>query len=894
MALLRTIAAGLRSLFRRKTVIREMDEELGMFLDMAAQEKMQGGLSHDDALREVRLERGSLEIAREAVGSAGWESILETFWQDIRFGFRTLRQHPGFAGVVVTTLALGIGANTAIFSLINALILRTLPVSNPGTLVELLHQYPGEPAFNGFSLDSYKIIRDGNHVLSDLLVDSPDLFEVRGETLETHKVIGGYLSGNFFESLGPRPAIGRFIGAEADDLGHPSPVAVVSWSYWKSKYNLDPTILGKQIVVNDTPVTIIGVTEQGFAGLLSQEMSQDILLPVSMEPVVHHSSLGWGSMWLVGRLKPGISIDQARAEMAVLFDSAIQAPDVGPYVRQMKFKMELAASGISTPLRQMLRTPLLALMVIVGLVLLIACANLAGLLLARGASRRHEMAMRACLGAGRLRLVRQVLTESLMLSLFGMLLGVLIAYFGVRGILRVITSGRQVVGLPVHIDAFTHPDTHVLLFTCVIAVLTALLFGVVPAVSLSSLPAPGLQQIARIGESKSWRRFSKSLVVVQVALSTVLLSATALFVGYVSNLRDLDLGFRRDNLLLVSLDSSHSGYDSQRWSGLSQQLLAQLESLPGVRSATFSETTPMSGTGASSMALVKGHPENHREVSISFVAPNYFQTYGTPLMAGRDFSSSDQGEHLVAIINQTMARDYFGTSNPIGSYVTLDHITLRGDDTPTYEIVGIVGDAKYNDLRQPTPRTIYLSAYQEGRIVSQVTLRTDIDPEAMISAVRQTVASVMKTVPIGRVQTMTDQIDASIVPERLVAILSTWFGALGALLTAVGLYSLLAYTVARMTNEIGVRMALGAKPSDMLWMVLTDALRMVCLGLLIGIPLAFASKRLATALIDGLSVQSPIPIVVGIAALIVIALCASYLPARRASHVDPMVSLRYE
>jgi len=379
-----------------------------------------------------------------------------------------------------------------------------------------------------------------------------------------------------------------------------------------------------------------------------------------------------------------------------------------------------------------------------------------------------------------------------------------------------------------------------------------------------------------------------------VALSTVLLSATALFVGYVSNLRNLDLGFRRDNLLLVSLDSSHSGYDSQRWSGLSQQLLAQLESLPGVRSATLSETTPMSGTGASSMALVKGHPENRREVSISFVAPNYFRTYGTPLMAGRDFSSSDQGEHLVAIINQTMARDYFGASNPIGSYVTLDHITLREDDTPTYEIVGIVGDAKYNDLRQPTPRTIYLSAYQEGRIVSQVTLRTDIDPEAMISAVRQTVASVMKTVPIGRVQMMTDQIDASIVPERLVAILSTWFGALGALLTAVGLYSLLAYTVARMTNEIGVRMALGAKPSDMLWMVLTDALWMVCLGMLIGIPLTFASKRLATALIDGLPVQSPIPIVVGIAAMIVIALCASYLPARRASHVDPMVSLRYE
>src|ERR1051325_8606599 len=299
MSLLRTIAAGLRSLFRRETATREMDEELSTFLDIAAQEKMQHGLSHDDALREVRLERGSLEIARDAVGSAGWESVIETFWQDVRFALRGFRKHPGFTIVVITILAFGTGANTAIFSLINALMLRTLPVSAPGTLVELLHQYPGEPAFNGVSLDSYKIMRDGNHVLSDLLVDSPDFFEVRGQTPELHRVIGGYLSGNFFKMLGLRPVIGRLIGTEADDLSHPSPVAVVSWSYWKNNYHLDPTILGRQIVLNDTPFTIIGVTERGFTGLLSNEMSQDIWLPLSMEPVIHHSPLWWGSLGLV-------------------------------------------------------------------------------------------------------------------------------------------------------------------------------------------------------------------------------------------------------------------------------------------------------------------------------------------------------------------------------------------------------------------------------------------------------------------------------------------------------------------------------------------------------------------------------------------------------------------
>ena len=403
-------------------------------------------------------------------------NFAETLLRDVRYEFRMLRTSPGFTAVAILTLALGIGANTAIFSLINALMLRTLPVRDPEQLVELLHQYPGEPAFNGYSWDAYQIMRDHNHVLSDLIVDSPDSFVVHGQMLEAHTILGGYLSGMFFETLGVRSAIGRLIGMEADDLGHPSAVAVVSWSYWKSKFNLDPAILGRQIIVNDRPVTIVGVTEHGFNGL-NAEMSQDVWLPLSMEPVIHHSTLGWGSLGLVGRLKPGVSIGQARAEMAVLFQSAVEAPGVGPYVREMKFEMVSAANGLSTPLRRMLRTPLLVLMAIASLVLLIACANLGGLLLARGASRRQEMAVRTCLGAGRLRLVRQALTESLLLSLLGSLLGVFLAYFGGRGLLRMITSGREIVGLPVHVDVLTSPDWHMLLFTGAITLLTMLLFG---------------------------------------------------------------------------------------------------------------------------------------------------------------------------------------------------------------------------------------------------------------------------------------------------------------------------------------------------------------------------------------------------------------------------------
>jgi hypothetical protein len=309
-----------------------LDEELRGFLEMATEEKMKQGMSRYEAGRAVRLERGSLELAREVVRGSGWKSVLESCWQDLRFGLRMLRKNRGFTVTAVVTLGLGIGANTAIFSLVNALMLHAAPVRDPRALVELLHRYPGEPAFNGFSWDAYQVLRQ-NHVLSDLVVDSHGIFFVRGQALGQQTVFGGYLSATFFDSLGLRPAIGRLLGPEADDLGHPSPVAVVSWGFWRRNFNLDPQILGRQIIVNDTPVTIIGVVQHGFSGL-NEEVSQDVWLPLSMEPVIHRSALGWGSLDLLGRLKPGVSLKQAHTELAVLFQSAIQAPDVGPYVRE--------------------------------------------------------------------------------------------------------------------------------------------------------------------------------------------------------------------------------------------------------------------------------------------------------------------------------------------------------------------------------------------------------------------------------------------------------------------------------------------------------------------------------------------------------------------------------
>ncbi len=883
--MLPNITNGLRSLFRKKQVAQELNEELGAYLEMAAEEKMKDGMSRKEALRAVRLERGSLEVSKEIVRSGGWESFVETCWQDLHFGLRMLRKSPGFTAVAVLTLALGIGANTAIFSIINGLMLRTLPVGDPGRLVELLHQYPGEPAFNGFSWDAYQTIRDGNHVFSDLIVGSMNFVTVRADKLQPQTVFVGNVGGTFFQALGVRPAAGRLIRPEDVHMGYHAAVAVISWSFWKSRFDLDPGIIGKKIVVGDAPVNIIGVTQRGFYGL-SEHAKQDIWLPISLGPS--------GGFALLGRLKPGVSIEQARAEMAVLFQTAVNAPDADPFVRRMKLRIEPAGNGVTTPLSQMLSTPLTVLMATVGLLLLLACANLAGLLLARGASRQHEMAVRACLGAPRARLLRQTLTESLLLSLVGCAVGIFVAYFAAHALIRVFASGRFIMGAPVHFEALTNPDSHVLLFTGAIALLTGLLCGAAPAMSASNTaPASALQQAARIGESKSRRLFGKGLVASQVALSLVLVGSAGLFVGYLSRLRNLNLGFERNNLLLVTLDFAHSDYNAAQFSRLSQELVMRLDANPGISSATFSSMSPMEGPGAASFASAEDHPEKRTQVSINYVAPDYFETYGTPFLAGRDFSARDQAGSPVAIINEAAARDCFGNENPIGRHITLSHITLTKGEK-TYEVVGLVRDAKYNNLQQPGPPTIYADLLQQSFTGSQLAIRTRIDPGGVASTVRQTEAAVLKTVPIVRMMTMSEQIDSSIVPQRLIAMLSAAFGALGALLAAIGLYGLLAYTVARRTHEIGVRIALGAARTDVMRVVLRDALWMVCAGLAFGAPLAFWAKRVAAGLIPDLPVASLLPIVVAAAIMIAIGLIAAFLPARRAMRVDPIVALRYE
>jgi predicted permease len=820
-----------------------------------------------------------------------WEwNLVERIWQDVRYAMRIIRRSPGFAVVAVLSLALGIGANTAVFSLINILMLRLLPVREPGQLVELLQRYPGEPRGNGFwSWPSFEYYRDHNHVFAGLIAaTTPSTFSVRGEGIDPESVNGESVDSNFFSVLGVEPAIGRLIGPDDSPNGA---VAVVSWSYWKNRFGLDPKILGKSIIVQNVPVTVIGVTHSEFFGLRVGS-STDIWVPL-----VPSASTG---LALIARLKPGVSIEQARAEMTVLYRFTIEEranASKDPLVRQLKIEIEPAGAGLSS-LRDHFARPLLVLMAVVGLVLLIACTNVAGLLLARGAARQREMTVRASLGAGRLRLMSQALTECLLLAGAGALLGVFLAYFGGGALVRIMTSGRRIIGMPQQLDIPLQPDVHMLLFTTGVALLSAVLFGLAPAWNVfASQPASSLREMGRSGETRSRRLFGKSLVVAQVALSMVLLSAAGLFVRHLSNLQRVDLGFRRDHVLLVTLDPSGSGYSAERLSRGYRELLDRLEGIPGVHSASLSAPTPLSGAGASGFATVEGYqeqPEDRRYLSVSSVAPRCFETLGIPLLAGRDFNFQDQGRSRVAIINQAMASYYFANGNPIGKRVALDHVT--GDTgVKSYEIVGVVGDAKYYEIREAANRTIYLPAFQDGRANARnFVLRTDIDPQSVAVDVRRAVREVLKTIPVARVTTLSDQIDASIVPERLIATLSGLFGALGSTLAAIGLYGLLAYTVTRRITEFGIRLALGATGADLIRMVIGDAMRMLGAGLIIGAPVAVWGKDLASSFIQDAEVKSAVPIAFGVVAMMGLALLAAILPARRAARVGPMEALRYE
>ena len=800
-------------------------------------------------------------------------------WQDVRYAARTLRQSPAFTTITIALLALGIGASVAIFTVLNVVVLRTMPVRDPSSLVEPLTRYPGDPRRNGFSWEFFEYVRDRNSVFTDVVGMAPAQVELRGAAGTSETVRAEYVVGTLFPALGMQPAIGRLIGPQ-DARAEATPVAVVSWTYWKNRHGLDPAVLGTHIAVNGVSTAVIGVAPRAFAGL------QPGVIPELWLPVTTPRGLA-----LLTRLKPGVSVEQARAEMRVLHRFRIE-PMAKNDPRWLQADIELApAGGGLSGLRDRFATPLIVLMAAVGLLLLIACTNVASMLLARAAARRHEMAVRVSLGAGHLRLARQVFTEAILLSATASLLGAALAYFGADALVRVINVGRAAPGWPAELELQLAPDTRVLIFTVAVAMLTAVIFGLAPAWSaFTSPPVSSLRQAGVMTERRSQRLFGRALVIAQVGLSVVLLSTAGVLAGHLSALRNHDLGFERKGVLLFTLNPQGSGIDRSRLAVLYRDLLDRLHAVPGVQSATLSGVTPIEGGAASRFASVDGHVEREQDrarVAINWIAPRYFETFRTARVAGRDFTFEEASGPPVAIINQAMARHYFGSGSPLGRRLTLER------ETTPYEIVGVVGDAKYSSLREPAPRTVYLHALQGGQVFSHFALRTSLSPAALASQVRSIVEQSVPRVAIAKVTTLDDQLNASIVIERVMTTLSMVFGVVGAVLVAIGLYGLIAYTVTRRTSEIGLRLALGATGSDVLRMVLTSAVVLTGAGIAIGVPVAWWTRRVGASLIENLSVGATWPIVAAAASLLLIALVAAYLPARRAARIPPVEALRH-
>lgn len=911
MTILHRLASMLRWIVRRDDAERDLHDEMQAFVEMARADKMRDGASAAEAQRMAVLHLGGVEQTKERVRAGRHGAWLDDVGRDVRYALRTFTRNPGFSAVVVTTLALGIGANTAIFSLVDTLILRSLPVRQPDELVELLFKYPRDPRLNLYRWKDYERFRDRNHVFSELMAMSPERFQVTDSTLAPEIVDGVFVSANFFEALGVHPAIGRLIGPPEDQFGSASAtVSVISWSYWEHRFNRDPAVLGKSLIVNGVSTTIVGVTPSGFFGL-QLGMDPSFWLPVAIEPLIQkpsHMTDDWHrqDFSLIGRLKPGVTIGQAQAEIRVLDRprlADLEAQSHDAQWRHVTIDVDAAGAGLST-LRDRFASSLLLMMAAVAVLLLLACVNVASMLLARSAARRHEMAMRVALGAGRFRIIRQVLTESLLLSTFGGAGGVVLAYFGAHALVTIIGSGRSPVGMPQPLQIPVHLDLRVLLFATGAALATGVLFGFVPAWhAFASAPSSSLREIGGAGGTRSGRRVGQTLVVAQVALSVILLSAAALSVRYLTDLRTVGLGFQTNSVLLVTLDWSRTGYTPAQKGPLGRQALERLALIAGVRSATFAAMTPMSGTGGSQFIDVKGFsesPDDRRRVNLNLVAPKYFETLGTPLIAGRDFMPEDEGRLPVAIVNQAMARYYFAATNPLGR-----QFTFQGQTTPV-EIIGVVGDAKYNDVHDTPPRTIYSNAFQgSGGANLTFVLRTDVPPMSVAADVRRAIRDVLPIVPVAKVTTLAEQVDASILPERLIAMLSALFGALAALLVVVGLYGLLAYTVTRRIKEIGLRIAIGATNRDVTWMVLASALRLVLAGVIVGVPMALWTRGYGASILAAMAasqaeapvtlpVDTTAPIVITVFAMLTVALIASFVPARRATRVDPMAALRTE
>jgi predicted permease len=841
----------------RRALERDMNEELESLRAIAQAEG-------------TRPELGSLAMAAEEARST-WSWVwLEQLRGDIRYAARAMRQSPGFTATAVLSLALGIGANTAIFGLINAILLKPLPVSDPDSLL-LVSSFSRNEKIGDFGYPDFLVLRNGNSVFSGLLAAS-NLAPVNlGIGAESEVVQRKIVSATYFSVLGVQPQLGRIFLNEDEDLQ----LAVISDRLWRQRFGSAPSVLGAQVELDGIPFTIVGVAPPEFVGETVGEAT-DIWATIALMPPARRNARGFTWLNLMGRSKPGVSAVQANPDLTAL---APQLPN--RFIERIT--VEPGNMG-SAGLRNTFALPLKILMVVVAVVLLVACTNLASLLLARTAARRREIATRLAIGAGRARVVRQLLTESALLGLIGGLVGLLFALWSQR-ILLMLVAG---VGRTITLDL--RPDAKVILFTLAISVAAGVLFGLASAIqAVRENVGETLKTTAHHLSGRRRRRWGlkDGLIAMQVALSFVLLVTGGLFIRTLHNLKTQDVGFRAANVLCLQVDSPR-GYKPD-WGNLIVQLTQRVEAIPGVRAATvsFGGTLANSGSGVTGFK-VEGYPPSKEEqrARANWVGPKYFETSGITLLEGREFSRADTAmARKVAIINRTMAVHYFGSQSATGRRFEFNK--------ELYEIIGVARDAKYRDLRESTPRLMYFAAMQHNSGVHSLEVRTAGSPLALAGQVRDAVRELDPRLRVGSIETLEQRVDQKLAREFLVTDVAGFFASLTLLLVCIGIYGTLAYTVARRTNEIGIRMALGARPSAIVRIVLGDVLLILAIGLAGGIAGASVVGKLVSSMLFGLKATDVSNLVFAALLMSVATLAAGYFPARRATRIQPTSALRF-
>ncbi len=950
---LKSLARGITSLFQRRHAEEELDEELQGYLEASAAHKRRNGMTEVEARRAASVELGSANSVKHQIWSSRWESTIEGILKDIRLSARSLLKSPGFTAVALLSLALGIGGNTAIFTLINQVLLRNLPVRDPQQLVAFSDSTFGGIA-GGIDLGAFggyfpwdftrKMEADPgpfqgiaaygsfSNKVSIRLLASDGMANANSPALLAP---ANLVSGNYFGVLGAQPLLGRTIEPDDDATPGSGAVAVVSYHFWQQSLSSDPHIVGKSISINGTPFEVVGVMRQGFHGIKQELEPVELWTPISMQSVVlqqpsmlvPHSGLYF--LHLFARLSEGAAAHRAEFAQSQNWlnqqvrngirerEGAALSNDRQLEISRIDVPLVRAAHGVSL-IRSQYGESLRILMTVVALVLLIACANLANFLLSRAAARRHEILTRLALGSSRMRIVRQGLIETFLLSIVGGLMGLGIAFAATRTLIAFVSRGNA------YIDLSPTPNLGVLLFTLGVSVLTGILFGLAPSIHAARIGTHGtLSAGARtaVGAGGKMARFwPKALVTLQVMLSLVLLVAAGLFLRTLRNLQDQDYGFERTHLLLADIGEHLAGYAPHQVSALHQALLERLSAIPGVRSAALSATPPISGGTWSSNISLAGYVPGPKENMVSVlnrVSGRYFETAGISIVTGRGITAADTGNSLrVAVVSQTLARKYFPKGDAIGRQLTIGIDSVKGP----WEIVGIARDTKSGDPRDTDPvRMTYIPLSQietflpvaitagngkttqpvpreenEDCYAHTILIRTSNDPAKTIADLRATVAQVDPNLPLLQVTTIHDQVSNLISHDELISTLTSLFSLLALLLAAIGLYGVMSYNVARRTNEIGIRLALGAQSANVRRMIMRESLVLLAIGTALGLPLAVMATRIVKEQLFAIDTVDPISFAVALLVVSLMTVIASWLPARRAARVDPVTALRCE